>query len=340
MTSGWAELLDVEAPEWTDALKRAAHDMYHVPEYVALDARLSGGTASAFWYGEDDRRLLLPLIVRDIPDSDLRDAVSPYGYPAPVSDAEPRRPGSGSAPASDGRDLRAQGIVTGVRRLHRCWPTAGRARKLRHGSSGTARRVDGPDVSVEEMWRQTRSDHRNHINRARRDGTRWSSTTGTGCASGWRSTTTTCAGSARRLLLLLRASTCRRCTTRSATACTCAVAAVRRRGGRRQHVLRARRHRHRVRVVHPAGPQPLRRRAAVRRGAAVVQEPRRHRLPPRRRQGRQQRLAVLVQGRASRRAGTRSTPGGCHRARRVPRAGAGRRPARPGRPVRIFPPYR
>jgi hypothetical protein len=173
MTSGCAELLDAKAPEWTDALERAAHDMYHVPEYVALDARLTGGTATAFWYGENDRRLLLPLIVREIPDSGLRDAVSPYGYPAPVSDA----PGSDEAfweraCRSMVDILRARGIVTVFVRLHPLLDTpldilARFGTVIRHGETVSMDLT----VSVEEMWRQTRSDHRNHINRARRGGT-------------------------------------------------------------------------------------------------------------------------------------------------------------------------
>src|SRR5205823_3744933 len=85
--SSWAELLDPGAPEWTDMLRRTPHDMYHVPDYVKLDARLSGGAAAAFYHAEDDRQLLMPLILRDVPDSGLCDAVSPYGYPAPISNA-------------------------------------------------------------------------------------------------------------------------------------------------------------------------------------------------------------------------------------------------------------
>ena len=53
--------------EWKEALQHADHDMYHVPEYVVLDARLYGGTPAAFWYAEDGRQLLLPLILRDVP---------------------------------------------------------------------------------------------------------------------------------------------------------------------------------------------------------------------------------------------------------------------------------
>src|SRR4051812_15094457 len=82
-----ARLLAPGAPEWHEVLARAEHDIYHLPEFVVLDAHESKGTPAAFWYREDTRALLLPLILRAIPDSDVRDAVSPYGYPGPISDA-------------------------------------------------------------------------------------------------------------------------------------------------------------------------------------------------------------------------------------------------------------
>src|SRR3712207_2790719 len=82
-----AALLDPGDTAWADALSRIHHDVYHLPEYVRLDATLSGHQPVAFRYAEAGRVLLLPLLLRPIPDSDLRDATSPYGYPGPVSNA-------------------------------------------------------------------------------------------------------------------------------------------------------------------------------------------------------------------------------------------------------------
>jgi hypothetical protein len=69
--------------------------------------------------------------------------------------------------------LRAAGIVTAFVRMHPLLaaplPVLGRFGALvRHGETVSMDLT----VSVEEMWRQTRSDHRNHINRARRAGTK------------------------------------------------------------------------------------------------------------------------------------------------------------------------
>lgn len=169
-----AALLDPAAREWKEATQQAAHDMYHKAEYVVLDARLYGGTPAAFWYEQNGRRLLMPLIVRDVPGSDLRDAISPYGYPGPISNAVPGDAGFWEqAGAAMIETLRAEGIVTAFVRMHPLMdtplPTLARfGAMIYHGDTVSMDLT----VSVEQMWRQTRSDHRNHINRARRDGTR------------------------------------------------------------------------------------------------------------------------------------------------------------------------
>jgi hypothetical protein len=171
--SARAALLDPAAPEWTEALRQTGHDLYHEPDYVALDAGLSRGTPAAFWYSQGDRHLLMPLIVRDIPGSDRRDAVSPYGYPGPVSNTSPRDTEFWTGACAAMIDtLRGERLVTVFVRLHPLLPPAMPVLRqygtlVRHGETVSMDLT----VSLEEMWRQTRSDHRNHINRARRDGT-------------------------------------------------------------------------------------------------------------------------------------------------------------------------
>jgi len=169
-----AALLDPDAAEWKDALHHARHDMYHVPDYVVLDAKLYGGTPTAFWYTEGGRHLLMPLIVRNVPDSGLRDALSPYGYPGPASNAGSDDTGFWERACAElVRTLCEQGIVTAFVRLHPLFdtplPTLSEfGTVVRHGETVSMDLT----VDVDQMWRQTRSDHRNHINRARRAGTR------------------------------------------------------------------------------------------------------------------------------------------------------------------------
>jgi hypothetical protein len=183
-----ARLLAPDDPEWTDALRQVEHDTYHLPEYVVLDALLTGDRPAAFWYREGGRVFLLPLTLRRVPEppgrldlrsahtkgaeSDRTDAISPYGYPGPVSNADPAdREFWGRACAVMRDTLCAHGIVTAFIRLHPLLPVSMSVlgdvgAVVHHGETVS---VD-LSLSVDEMWHETRSDHRNHINRARRAG--------------------------------------------------------------------------------------------------------------------------------------------------------------------------
>ncbi|WP_229071129.1 GNAT family N-acetyltransferase [Actinoplanes sp. DH11] len=169
-----ASLLEPSAREWKETLQHVGHDMYHVPEYVVLDARLYGGAPAAFCFEQDGHRLLIPLIVRSVPGSELRDAISPYGYPGPVSDAAPEDTAFWErACAAFVATLHAEGIVSAFVRMHPLLgapvPAMRQAGTVVHHGETVSMDLT---VSLEEMWGQTRSDHRNHINRARRAGTR------------------------------------------------------------------------------------------------------------------------------------------------------------------------
>ncbi|MEV4348652.1 GNAT family N-acetyltransferase [Actinoplanes sp. NPDC049596] len=165
-----AAILKPDDRAWADTLARVRHDVYHLPEYARLDAGLPETRPIAFRYAEADRVLLLPLLLRPVPDTDLLDAVSPYGYPGPVSDAV----------TEDffERAWRAftelactRGIVTAFVRMHPLLPVpaaplAAAGTLVRHGETVS---ID-LRLSADEMWRQTHRSHRNQINKARRAG--------------------------------------------------------------------------------------------------------------------------------------------------------------------------
>ena len=163
-------LLEPGDAAWTDALSRLRHDVYHLPEYVRLDAGLSLGTPAAFRYDEAGHVLLLPLVLRDVPDTDLRDAVSPYGYPGPVSDTDDAAFWVRACHAMT-ELFCAQGIVTVFARLHPLLPAPAAAMAdagtvVHHGETVS---VD-LTLSLEEIWQQTHRTHRNQINKAKRAG--------------------------------------------------------------------------------------------------------------------------------------------------------------------------
>nr|WP_296063814.1 GNAT family N-acetyltransferase [uncultured Actinoplanes sp.] len=165
-----AALLRPADISWTEALSRMRHDVYHLPEYVRTDAGLSGGTPVAFRYDDSGQTLLIPLILRAVPDTTVCDAVSPYGYPGPIATTADVVFWERAAHAMAAL-LGAQDVVTAFVRLHPLLP----APRAALASVGTVVH-HGETVSIdlsqghEEMWRQTHRSHRNQINKAKRAG--------------------------------------------------------------------------------------------------------------------------------------------------------------------------
>lgn len=81
------EILTVEDPRWTDALRRLPHDLYHEPSYVRLDAIRSQAAPEAMLLSDGEQLLFMPYLLRScrplFPDMNevIYDVVSPYGYP-------------------------------------------------------------------------------------------------------------------------------------------------------------------------------------------------------------------------------------------------------------------
>jgi len=91
-----AELLDDGG-----AAATSAADFFRSPEFLAAE-----GTTHTLRIGDGDRTALVPLIVRDVPGAELRDAISPYGYPG-ASMA-----GDGPAPSAAHVDWGASGLIS------------------------------------------------------------------------------------------------------------------------------------------------------------------------------------------------------------------------------------
>jgi hypothetical protein len=170
-----ADLLGPDDDGWAEALQRVPHDVYHLPGYVRLDAERSGGAPVAFRYTDGDRLMLLPLVLRPVPDSDLRDsdlrdAASPYGYPGPVSNAAPDDEVFWTAACHAlAEQMCVRGVVTLFVRLHPLLPVplgalATVGTLVHHGQTVALDLT----LTVEEMWSQTHRTHRNQINKARR----------------------------------------------------------------------------------------------------------------------------------------------------------------------------
>ena len=180
---GEAALLRPWEPEWVTVLRAARHDVYHLPRYADMDASRVGGEAVAYRYREGSRVLLQPLILRHVPGADpgsgagtparpVLDAISPYGYSGPVSDAPLIDEGfwRRACEAMPGC-LAGAGVVSCFVRLHPLLPPrldalARVGRLVQHGHTVT---ID-LRTAEQEQWAQVRPNHRRQINRARRHG--------------------------------------------------------------------------------------------------------------------------------------------------------------------------
>jgi len=166
-----AELLGADAPAWTEVLARVPHDFHHLPGYATLSAEHEGGTARALLVedGEQgERGMLLPLVVRPVPGGAL-DATSPYGYAGPLTWGD-GSPAFGSAALAAGIELlKAAGVVSLFIRLH---PLLNREPPVGIGTLVTHGETVSVDLtqSNEQLWSQTRLNHRRDIVRATKAG--------------------------------------------------------------------------------------------------------------------------------------------------------------------------
>ena len=79
----------IDDPRWREALGRLRHDFYHLPEYSRLEAETNDAHPMAFSAVDGERELFVPYLVRRcdhlFPNAgiagEVRDVVSPYGYP-------------------------------------------------------------------------------------------------------------------------------------------------------------------------------------------------------------------------------------------------------------------
>jgi CelD/BcsL family acetyltransferase involved in cellulose biosynthesis len=173
------ETLSVSNPLWPDLLRSLRHDVYHTPEYVAIEARRSGHQGAALVISEGDQLLFLPYLLRTDTAEQVRegksiyDVISPYGYPGILT--------SGSATCDPGFVARAmrlvfdyfadQGACSAFLRMHPILSPEFSHLDL-EGISLRRRTSVGISLDVSEaaIWARTRKGHQSTINRCRRLG--------------------------------------------------------------------------------------------------------------------------------------------------------------------------
>ena len=65
---------------WTALLDEVNFDLYHLPGFSEIEAKLIGGEATAWYHQQGSSKVLIPFVKRAINSSSFYDLVSPYGY--------------------------------------------------------------------------------------------------------------------------------------------------------------------------------------------------------------------------------------------------------------------
>ncbi len=176
-----AQIMTPGDERWASELAAIRHDVYHVAPYVEFAARWQEpGVAHAFAAQDAGQHMFVPFIVRSLPGGSsgaadgLTDAVAPRGFPGPiVGSTDGAVDGSFVEAATDAfvAALAERGIVSAYLLTHPFLvPPLDPLRRA--GPLLPAAQTVSIDLtlSMEELWTQTRDNHRRDINKARRNG--------------------------------------------------------------------------------------------------------------------------------------------------------------------------
>jgi Acetyltransferase (GNAT) domain len=172
------EILKPQDPRWQEILAKLRHDVYHLPDYVEIEANRNNAQAEAILITEGNNLFFVPYLLRSCQDlfpqlqgsEQYFDIISPYGYPGFLAQED-----------SDSSDflplaiqtlketLKSRAVCSAFFRLH---PILG-DRHVTSFEPGTW--VDnGETVSVDltlteaEIWAHTRRGHQSTINKCKR----------------------------------------------------------------------------------------------------------------------------------------------------------------------------
>jgi hypothetical protein len=166
-------LLEQSDRAWEDFLAATRHDFYHLPDYARLEARRMGGRPGAVLVDDHRAGLLMPVVLRPLPGG-RTDATSPYGYPGLITKGRvgPSWLAEAWRSAMDG--LTRSSVVSLFVRSHPLLTPAlprGRGIQVRHADTV----VVELSRTEEELWDDTRHDHRKQIRQALQRGymARW-----------------------------------------------------------------------------------------------------------------------------------------------------------------------
>ena len=174
------QVIDLSNPLWLQTLQKLRHDFYHLPEYVGLESIRTKTAPEAILIVDDEKIFFLPYLLRqcnevieiELTTPEVFDVVSPYGYPGILlNEAAANTPEFIEFAMNELIHVwRAKQVCSAFLRLH---PIINQGFKEIYKLDDC--QVNGETVSIDlrldeaEIWHQTRPEHRNKINRCKRD---------------------------------------------------------------------------------------------------------------------------------------------------------------------------
>jgi lipid II:glycine glycyltransferase (peptidoglycan interpeptide bridge formation enzyme) len=170
-----SHVLDLSNPLWQQVLNILRHDVYHLPAYVALEAQRIEAIPEAILITEEDKIFFVPYLLRSCnvlpiqPHTQLFDVISPYGYPGILLSEAANTPEFLNTAINElTHQLSKKNVCSAFLRLH---PLLNQ-----NLSEYPHSKINGETVSIDlksslaDIWSQTRSEHRNRINKCKRAG--------------------------------------------------------------------------------------------------------------------------------------------------------------------------
>lgn len=159
------DLLDPADPRWAVALEGLPHDVYHLPAFSQAFAAAEGGRPVLIVARDGSQIAMIPLLFKPSVMPDRFEAATPYGYPAPLVCGDDEFAAGAARSIVDA--LRQQGVISMFARMHPLLDS-GRALTRHVGTVVEHGQTIWIDLSrtEAELWSDTRSNHRNQINRS------------------------------------------------------------------------------------------------------------------------------------------------------------------------------
>lgn len=177
----FVEILDLANPLWQETLLKVRHDTYHLPEYVAIEAKRNQTIGEALLATRGDKIFFVPYLLRSCNDlgsyseseAEIFDVLSPYGFPGILlSDSARKDPEFVQQAFREFQaGLKSRHVCSAFLRLHPI--LSDQFPELFPPDSLTD---NGETVSVDltldeaQIWAHTRKGHKSTINKCKRLG--------------------------------------------------------------------------------------------------------------------------------------------------------------------------